>query len=632
MCGIVGSVNVKWKNDPLKSLIHRGPDFQHFIQLKNLYLGHTRLSIQDLSSSGNQPMESSNGRYLIVFNGEIYNHWEIRKKLEKRGFLFNSTSDTETLLNAWSQWGKESVNLLNGIFAFSIFDKEEKKLFIVRDQFGVKPIYVYHKNEKFAFSSEIKTLINIKDFDPSLNLNSVVNYLTFLWSPGNRTMYENVQKLLPGELLEIETQELKIKKITYKNKSIFNGEYLDLSEKQWVKKIDDQLNQSIEKQLLSDAPIGFFLSGGLDSSLIVAIAKNQRPNDQFNCFTIDQYKNSNRDGFVDDLPYAKKVAQHCGLSLNIIDSRSNWTESFDQMVWNLDEPQADLAPINLMLISRFARKLGIKVLIGGTGGDDVFSGYRRHQAMVFNSYLKRIPNSFLKLLASIIRNAPFSNMKVNRLRKLSRDWGESNINQLMGYFNWLPSNNFVFDLLSHDVRLKVHSYDPYDYGKSLLTKKTNLSKIDQMFLLEQNTFVVDDNLNYTDKLSMSEGVEARVPFLDIDLVKLAGKIPQQFKIKNQIPKYILKKVAEKYLPKKIIYRSKTGFGAPVNELINNQFKSRIKKELNKEKIKNEGLFNPKKVEKLILASQNKKNNFNYTILSLLTMQSWLKQFPWSFKK
>ena len=631
MCGIVGSLNVRWKNDPLKSLIHRGPDFQNSIQLDNLYLGHTRLSIQDMSSAGNQPMESSNGRYLIVFNGEIYNHWEIRKRLEKKGYLFNSTSDTETLLNGWCEWGKESINYLNGIFSFSIFDKKQKKIFIVRDQFGVKPLYVYHKNDKIAFSSEIKALLNIEDFDSSINLKSVVNYLTFLWSPGHQTMYKNVQKLLPGELLEIETKTLRVEKIIYKNKAIFNGEYLNLSEKEWVEKIDDQLNQSIEKQLLSDVPIGFFLSGGLDSSLIVAIAKSQKPNNQLNCFTIDQYKESKSDGFTDDLPYAKKVAKYCDISLNIIDSRSNWIDSFDKMIWNLDEPQADLAPINLMAISHFAKNLGIKVLIGGTGGDDIFSGYRRHQAMVFNSHLKKIPDSFLKIFSFIIQNIPFSNVNIKRLKKLSRDWGEDNLTQFMGYFNWLPSNHFIYDLFSKNAKKEVLDYDPYIYGKSLLIKNTNLSDIDQMLLLEQNTFLVDHNLNYTDKLSMSEGVESRVPFLDPDLVKLAGQIPQKFKIKNQVPKYILKKVAEKYLPRDVIYRSKTGFGAPVNQLIKNQFKPIIEKELNKDKLKNDGIFNPQKIEQIISNNSGKKNDFNYTILSLLAMQSWLKQFPWSFK-
>ena len=190
MCGIVGSINTKWSKDPLFSITHRGPDYQDFINIKNVYLGHTRLSIQDLSSLGNQPMQSSDGRFTLVYNGEIYNHWQLREKLIKKGYTFNSTSDTETLMYSWVEWGQDAINSFNGIFAFAIHDMKENKLFIVRDQFGVKPLYIYNKGGKIAFSSEIKAFINIKDFDSTLNFESIVNYLTFLWSPGPRTMYK----------------------------------------------------------------------------------------------------------------------------------------------------------------------------------------------------------------------------------------------------------------------------------------------------------------------------------------------------------------------------------------------------------------------------------------------------------
>jgi len=457
--------------------------------------------------------------------------------------------------------------LFNGIFSFAILNVKDNKLFIVRDRFGVKPLYIYHKNNTLAFSSEIKALINIKDFDSSINYESIVNYLTFLWSPGSRTMYKYVNKLIPGDVLEVDINTLEQKQFSTKKKELFRGESWDLPEDEWIKRIDESLNIAVERQMLSDAPLGFFLSGGLDSSLLVAIAKSQKPNEQIECFTIDQYKNSEGDGFVDDLPYAKKVSNHLDVSLNIIDSRADWLNSFDDMVWQLDEPQADLAPINVVSIARFAKNMGIKVLIGGAGGDDIFSGYRRHHALLLNNKIDYLPKVLLKILSSLIRHIPYSHTKIRRLKKLCRDWGADDFTQLLGYFNWLPTNEFVYGLLAETSIQKVSDYNPYSYAINLLSKNPNLSKLDQMLLLEQNTFLIDHNLNYTDKLSMVKGVEARVPYLDFNLFELAGHLPQNMKIKNNVSKYILKKVAEKYLPTEIIYRSKTGFGAPVKELI-----------------------------------------------------------------
>ena len=442
-------------------------------------------------------------------------------------------------------------------------------------------------------------------------------------------MYKYVNKLIPGHILEVDIITLETKSVRVQKEPIFKGDYWDLSESEWIKKIDDTLNVSVEKQLLSDAPLGFFLSGGLDSSLLVAIAKTQRPNDKFECFTIDQFKDSSGDGFIDDLPYANKVAKYLDVSLNIIDSRDDWVDSFDKMIWQLDEPQADLAPINVAIISRLAKSMGIKVLIGGAGGDDVFSGYRRHQALLLNNKLDYFPKYLLKMLSSLIQDIPFSHTKIRRLKKFSRDWGANDFDQLLGYFNWLPSNHFIFEMFSNKSLSKILGYNPYSYGKKILSESSVMSKLDQLLILEQKTFLIDHNLNYTDKLSMVEGVEARVPYLDFDLVKLAGHIPQSMKMKNNIPKYILKKVAEKYLPKDVIYRSKTGFGAPVNELIKNEFKNLILKDLSKENIEKDGIYNYPIIEKMIMDNYRGKADYSYNILSLLSIQTWLKQFPWT---
>jgi len=628
MCGIVIGVNTKWGNDPLSTLSHRGPDFSNFIKKNNIFMGHTRLSILDLSKTGNQPMVSNDKNYIMVYNGEIYNHIEVREKLILKGYIFRGTSDSETLLNSWIEWGKNCLKLLNGIFAFGIYDIKRKKLYIARDRFGVKPQYFYHCGNTIAFSSEIKTFLNIKNFNSEIEPNALVNYLTFLWSPGEITMYKNIKKILPGTI-----SELDLEKMSFKSSKFFlepeSNDYWDYTEKDWVKIIDEKLNQAVERQMLSDTPIGYFLSGGLDSSLLVAMARTQFPSKKIECFTIDQFRGSNQKGYSDDLPFAKKVSEFLDINLNVIYDRAMWVDFFDKMIWHLDEPQADLAPINVSKISKQAKLMGIKVLIGGAGGDDIFSGYRRHMAAIFNDKINLLPKPILSIISKTIHSFSSSNHIFRRMKKLTRDWDKGSNQQLMGYFNWLPNELTISKIFSNKVYNEVKNYDPYNYGLNILSSKTNSQLIDKLLMLEQKTFLIDHNLNYTDKLSMLHGVEARVPYLDNDLVELTTHIPQNFKIRKGISKYILKKVAEKYLPDDVIYRSKTGFGAPLDDLLESDFKFIIQKYLNEKKIKEDNIFNHKTISEILNKNKQGDVSYNYNILSLLSIQSWLKQFPWS---
>jgi asparagine synthase (glutamine-hydrolysing) len=629
MCGIVGGMNINWKNDPRKDICHRGPDSQGTWVDDSIYLGHTRLSIQDLSSAGNQPMFNKNERLIIIFNGEIYNHWEVRHLLESKGYKFKSTSDTETLLNAWNEWGVESLNKFNGIYSFAIYDRHLHRLYIARDPFGVKPLYLYQNGNQFAFSSELKTFMNIEEFDCTIDPKALIDYLSFLWAPGERTMYKKVVKVLPGEILELDTKAgLLLSKKKF-SKDYFKGEYWDLTESEWIDKLETTLLKAVEKQLLSDVPVGFFLSGGLDSSLLVAMARKLNPEKSFDCFTINTEIEKGREGFAEDLPYARKIAKYLQVELHEVNARSEGVANFDKMIWHLDEPQADLAPINVLQIATLARNRDTKVLIGGAAGDDIFSGYRRHQALSLERAVSKVPDFIMALGRTLINTLPGSKPTFRRLQKLSRDWGLTFDKRIMGYFNWLPDNEIVFDLLSPEVKENVKQYDPYQYGLNILKNKGKmLSPLDQMLLLEQTTFLVDHNLNYTDKLSMAVGVEARVPYLDFDLVELAGHIPSKFKLKGNETKYLLKKVAERYLPKDVIYRPKTGFGAPVRDMVSNDFEPMINERLNPQFIKDQGIFNSEKIQEILEAHRSGAKDFGYTILSLLAIQSWLKQFDW----
>jgi asparagine synthase (glutamine-hydrolysing) len=627
MCGIVGGIGLdSWNEDKVLSMIsHRGPDSKGSYTNGRIFLGHTRLSIQDLSDNANQPMFSSDGRYIIVFNGEIYNHYEIREQI-KDEFHFKSTGDTETILNAYIKFGPSFLKKINGIFALAIYDTQEKEIFIARDQFGVKPLYLYKDDDKLLFSSELKTFL-VYDIDKTLDPKALHNYLSFLWSPGELVPFNHVKKLLPGNFLQFKISDFKNAIPASYNQIDFNGIYSKLSEALLIEQLDQYLTRAVQRQMLSDVPVGFFLSGGLDSSLIVAIAKKLFPEKKFPCFTIDVGNLSDgTENFANDLFYAKKVANLLDVELNIINANINILDRFDEMIWHLDEPQADPAALNVFNIAQLARKKGIKVLLGGAGGDDIFSGYRRHQALSLERIFKFIPLPIGIFIKKAIKVFPKKNTTTRRLFKLLANVDKSTDERMAGYFNWLP-NNTVHALFSKEWQDKLKKYNPNQYFEKLSSEIPNEKNLlNRMLYWEIKSFLVDHNLNYTDKMAMAVGVEARVPFLDSELVDFSLTIPPELKMKNGEAKYILKKVAERYLPNDIIYRPKTGFGAPVRKWITNDLDSMISKRLSYDNIIRRGIFDYDKVWELI--NQNKKGEIDasYSIWAILAIDSWITQF------
>ena len=624
MCGIAGIIGVTECKDEqlLRGIAHRGPDSCGVFKDKGIFLGHSRLSIQDLSENGNQPMFSSDGRYVMIFNGEIYNHLDIRKELEKE-YTFKSTGDSETILYAYIKYGESFLLKLNGIFALAIYDIKEKEIFLVRDQIGVKPLYFYRDAEKFLFSSELKSFLAF-EIDKQINLKALANYLTFLWSPGVQTPFSSVEKLLPGHYLKFKLSDYATAAPVKYYQIPFAGKYLMAKEEELVNLLEQKLITAVKRQMLSDVPVGFFLSGGLDSSLLVAIARKIYPDKSLPCFTIDAGDDS--EGFTDDLPYAKQVAEFLGVELNIVKAEIDIFRDFGKMVWHLDEPQGDAAPLNVLNICRFAREKGIKVLIGGAGGDDLFSGYRRHQALSLEKYLNKVPGGVARPLLKAISFFKVKNSLVRRARKLLADIDKSPEARMAGYFRWLPHDKLT-SLFNPAMLQQMGIFDPVDYliglNKDIPEEKNPLN---QMLYCEMKTFLVDHNLNYTDKLAMAVGVEARVPYLDLELIEFSTQIPPCFKIKGKETKYLLKKVAERYLPSSVIYRPKTGFGAPVRKWILNDLEPMIHELLSPKKINERGIFNPDAVWKLI--EDNKLGNIDasYIILELLAIESWMIQF------
>ena len=628
MCGIVGKVGgeLNGLETAVRKISHRGPDdVGLFLEKKySVGLAHCRLSILDTSPMGHQPMLGCDGKVALVFNGELYNFRELRDELKAAGFSFKGNSDTEVLLNLYLLYGRDMLPRLNGIFTFAIWDERRKEVFIARDALGVKPLYYMKTKNSFFFFFEIKGLLCLAPEARELDEVSLHRYLNFLWCPGEGTPLKSVRKLLPGEAMVLGPNLVKDRWSWYKL-PVFSGdrEYVK-NKNEAVKNTLKYLRQAVKRQLVADVPVGAFLSGGLDSSSIVALAREELSS--INCFTINLV-GGNDTGFVDDLPYANKVARHLNVPLTTIDVDST-TMAYDleKMIIQLDEPLADPAPLNVQYISKLARESGIKVLLSGVGGDDLFSGYRRHSALTFDPLWSWLPSNFKKMLASTSSTLEQHNSGFRRLARLFRDAELSGDEKLISYFLWAnKSKQYQLYTQEYLERLAgVRTEQPMlDFLDKIPAKTSSMSK---MLALEQRFFLSDHNLIYTDKMSMAEGVEVRVPFLDLDLISFSQKIPSSFKQRGAESKWVLKKAMEPFLPRDVIYRSKSGFGAPIRRWFRNELKSLLRDTLSVDSLRKRGIFDPHRVQELISENEKGKVDSTYTLLSLLSIELWCKNY------
>lgn len=631
MCGIGGySIPLKTKisddilNIILEKIKHRGPDGFGFYTNSNKEIGlvHSRLAIQDLSPLGQQPMLSHDEQFVLVFNGEIYNFKELRNDLFKKGVQFKSSSDTEVLLNLYIDEGVNMLNKLDGIFAFAIWDQRNQSLFLARDNFGVKPLYYNTSDGKFFFSSELKALTSIITSKKNLNYNSIQSYLTFLYCPGSGTPIDGINKLLPGHAMTVNFGKITDIWKWYKEPIFQKIKKKNISVNEAVEGVRNHLKAAVKKQLISDAPIGAFLSGGLDSSSVVSFAKEHNKN--INCFTVkilgDQEK-----GTYSDFYYARKVASYLDVPLNIVEISSNKLVcDFEAMVKMVDEPIADPASLITFYISKLAKEQGIKVLLSGVGGDDLFTGYRRHKAALTEHWWNWMPLESKKCLQNLSSRLNQENIFARRIKKILAGAHLNENDRLINYCTWIQQDELK-KLYTPETKRKLKNCNGTEAMSNYLSQMAdNTSKIDKILALEQKFFLADHNLLYTDRMSMAAGLEVRVPFLDKKLVEFAYTISDHFKKKKLIGKWILKKSLEGYLPQDVIYRPKTGFGAPVRQWMKKELREFLCDTLSFESIKRRGLFDPNAVIKLIADNQKGKIDASYTLFSLLCIEIWCK--------
>lgn len=628
MCGIVGysgsfAPGLLEQGNALQR--HRGPDDAGvFVDGDSgVGFGHVRLSILDLSAAGHQPMTSADGNVVIVFNGEIYNFKELRADLMMRGHRFRGHSDTEVLLNLYIEKGASMLSELNGIFAFALWDRRVSALVVARDALGVKPLYYSESAKGVAFASEIKTLLSLVPEQRELDPSALHRYLSFLWCPGEGTPLRAVKKVLPGEMLVVRNGSIVEKEKWYRLPA-FRSIEPNLTMRQSIEGTAEYLRKAVNRQMIADVPVGAFLSGGLDSSAIVAFAREQ--NADLQCFTIRNVGGQDA-GFSDDLPYAKKVANHLNVDLHVVDvSAADVAADLQEMVRQLDEPLIDTAPLNVLYISRLARHHGMKVLLSGAAGDDLFTGYRRHLAIqyerVWNWLPKQFTSSIESLTSHLDQRKPFN----RRLTKLFNGSSLSGDERIVNYFLWAKSSE-LHRLYSADFASRLTddavTKPMLDFLKPM---PANVSALARMLSLEQRFFLPDFNLMFTDKMSMATGVEVRVPFLDLELVDFASRIPDRFKQNGAHGKWVLKKAMEAYLPKDVIYRPKTGFGGPLRRWMSNELKPLLHDLLDVDSVKRRGLFDPTAVQSLISRNESGAVDASYVLLSLMCIEIWCRSY------
>jgi asparagine synthase (glutamine-hydrolysing) len=632
MCGITGFINFNNHSSYQElqqmthSLNHRGPDdegtklFNHIdIQVG---LGHKRLSIIDVSKRGQQPMSNNVQDCHLVYNGEIYNHITIRKELELDGYQFFSTSDTEVVLKAYDRWGINAINRFIGMFAFTIFDQKTNKVFIVRDRAGVKPMYYYWNKMTFLFASELKSFFNNKKFYPKLNLNSLSLYFHYGYIPSPYCIYDNCYKLQPGHYLEVDLSQKKVVENKYWDViDFYNKPKLKISKTDALHALETILINAFEYRMVSDVPVGVFLSGGFDSSIVTALLQKNRSK-KIKTFTIGFQEKCYNEAL-----FAKQVASYLGTDHEEFTcTQQDALEIVPQLPHIFDEPFADASAIPTILVSRIARKK-VKVCLSADGGDETFAGYVKYDgALRYHKLTKILP--FTGVLSNIINKIPLKLLPIiNCIPNI-----EKRAETLEYSLKHNASPVMIMDIISQLFRfnemskLFVNSVDSYPSGFQLESQLNKYNDhINKMLAIDYKSYLPDDVLTKVDRASMSIGLEAREPLLDHRIIEFAAQLPSHFKY-NQTKKYILKQLCYHYIPKSLLNRPKKGFSAPIGFWLQNQLTDYLSDYLSSKRIKQENIFNYQEIKRNLKNLQAGDYAITQKIWSILMFEMWYERY------
>ncbi len=618
MCGIAGKAYFKKEKEirpqELKlmseKIAHRGPDDQgiYISKHKRVGLVNRRLAIIDLSEKGHQPMFYLN-RYVITFNGEIYNFQERRKMLEKMGYKFNSNSDTEVILALYDKYGKGCLKYLRGMFAFAIYDQKDNTLFLARDRIGKKPLKYYIDDTQIVFASELKAVLTQKGVKKVIDYHALHLYLTYGYTPAPQTGFEGIKKLEPGSYMFINLDRKSIEKERYRQ-PMFDKK-LDISESQWCNKILETLEESTRLRMISDVPIGAFLSGGVDSSGVVATMArlSTKP---IKTFTI-----SFNDKDLDESQHAGRIAKLYKTDHHVLDAKPQSVEILPYLANQFEEPFGDASNVVTYMVSKMAREY-VTVVLNGDGGDENFAGY---------------PNRYLRLKRDIDYDYWIQNVRPFAAKALSSFPKASNFFERAKFplYDRFASYNKIFDpeeILNHskgELLKAAKSQNAYDIVNKCFSLFKGKDLKDAGLKFDLMYFLPDQLLTKVDMASMAVSLEARSPLLDQEMIELAGKIPFNLKIKRGESKYILKKAFEKIVPKENLYRTKVGFSIPLDRWFSGKLNDYAKEILLSKKSMIKEMFDTERI-KYMIADENKSEDFGPRLWSLMSLELWLRSY------
>lgn len=642
MCGISGLVNCG-NREVLARMTnvqaHRGPDDaglweQRFSDGSYVGLGSRRLAILDLSPHGHMPMTNANRSVWITYNGEVYNFAELRENLAKKGYQFRSDTDTEVVLHLYEDEGPDCVKRLNGMFAFAICDMRESspRIFLARDHFGVKPLYYWYRGRQMAFASEIKALLEVPGIDAEMDLEALHRYLTFLWVPGTKTMFRGVAKLPAGHWAMLSGGELRIEQywdLTFPPAT----HSFERSETELIEEVRERFRSSVKRQMISDVPIGAFLSAGLDSSSIAAVmaAASQQPLKTFTITFPPKYRVG--ESTIDDPRVPARLARKLGCDNEQIVVEPDVVQLLPMLTWHMDEPTADPALIPAYLVCREARKEAT-VLLSGVGGDELFAGYRKHVASLWSQSYQKVPAALRGFAERSVLGLPSlrgtrwkGSMRL--AKKMARSGSLSPAEQFVMNGTYL-SDEQKMSLYTEDSRHEMQAFNAGAEHFLHFDRVQHADFLNQMLYLDTKIFMTTLNLTYNDKMSMASSVEVRVPFLDREFAEfVAWNVSPALKLHGGMrptTKYIFREAMRDLLPQEVLEQPKAGFAAPVDYWLANDLREMVDDFLSERQIGERGVFRPAAVRTLVKEHRAGTQDWSMQIWQLLTLEIWSQLF------
>jgi asparagine synthase (glutamine-hydrolysing) len=630
MCGICGSVGRADERliEAMNSVqAHRGPDGSgvELFPAANggvpVALGHRRLSILDLTDRGAQPMSYADGRYWITYNGEVYNYKELRNELEADGYRFRSATDTEVVLALYARDGERMLEKLNGMFAFAIFDRERSELFMARDRLGIKPLYYALHDGVLYFASEVKAILEAIPH-PALNEAVLGEYLSFLWVPDPDTLFRGVFRLPPGHCARHSNGKLRVREYWDMQFEVERG----VPMQEWSNRIRHAVSEAVRRQMVSDVPLGAFLSGGLDSGAVVASMR--AATDEVTCYTAGFSEEDLPYEIVpNDVRYARLVASELGLEHHVRILEADIVELLPRLIWHMDEPVADPAMITTYLICAAARER-LTVVLSGMGGDELFAGYPRYLAARLGRAAELLPQDTRRRLRGALDRRLTMGVP-GRLRgprrnlmKFVRGLDQPHLERYLTFSSYYRAEE-LSGLLADGVG---DGGDPFAAHRRFASRAASGDWLDQLLYVDLKTFLPCLNLTYTDKMGMAASTEVRVPLLDDELVALAARVPARLKLHGFTRKYALKRSMRGVLPTRVIWRPKAGFGAPVRAWLGRELRPMVDDLLGPERVRRRGLFDPAAVRELIRRNDEGSEDNALRIWALLVLELWQQQF------